>query len=42
VREIVGLDRADWAVGILAVFGYRAEPERPKIREPFERIVSFH
>ncbi len=42
VLQILGLDRAEWAVGILAVFGYRAEPERPKIREPFDRIVSFH
>ncbi len=41
VLEILGVDAARWAVGILAVFGYRAEPARPKIREPFESVVSF-
>jgi nitroreductase len=42
VLEILGLDAAAWAVGILAVFGFRAEAVREKIREPFESVVSFH
>jgi nitroreductase len=42
VLEILGVDRGVWALGIMGVFGYRAEPVRPKVRESFESVVSFH
>jgi nitroreductase len=41
VLSILGLSPEEWALGILAVFGYPAEPRRPKIREPLSRLVTF-
>ncbi len=38
--ELLGLDASCWAVGLVCVFGYAAEAERPKIREPLEKIST--
>jgi hypothetical protein len=35
------LDRQNWQVALVIAFGYPAEPERPKIREPLHELVSY-
>jgi nitroreductase len=39
VLELLGRGRDIWCVGFIAVFGFRAEVIRPKIREPIESIL---
>ncbi len=41
VLALLGLDRQNWQVALVIAFGYPAEPERPKIREPLHELVSY-
>jgi len=41
VLALLDLDSQLWQVALLVAFGYPAEPERPKIREPLEKLVSY-
>jgi len=40
VRRILGLKAEDWRLAILVPFGYRDEPVRGKIREPYDAVVA--
>jgi nitroreductase len=40
VLGLLGRDPAAWSVGVIAVFGFRAEEVRPKIREPIESVLK--
>lgn len=42
VLAILGLDRKDWTVSMVILFGYPAEPTRPKIRASLESLVVRH
>lgn len=41
VLSALGEDPGTWAVGILGVFGRRAEAVRPKIREPLGKLAEY-
>lgn len=41
VLSAIGADPGEWLVGIVTVFGRRAEEPREKIREPFEAVVDY-
>ncbi len=40
--DLLNLDKTRWAVGLVCVFGYSAEEEREKIREPLEEISTVY
>lgn len=42
VLSVLGCDPAIWKVGLIATFGYPAEPKRERIREPLESLTVFH
>ena len=41
VLELLALEAPQWSVALVVSFGYPAEPERPKIREPLHELVSY-
>lgn len=42
VAEVLGLDLRTWQVALVIPFGFPAEPTREKIREPIDRLVTYH
>ncbi len=42
VADVIKLDLNRWQVALVIPFGYSAEPKRVKIREPLEKLVTYH
>jgi nitroreductase len=42
VAKVINLDLKEWQVALVIPFGYPAESNREKIREPLESLVTYH